>query len=186
MGLLKSFKKLVGKGADAIAGNYVAMGREMADFIKGRYPEKMSEQEAADVELKMMEISNKYAIHHSQMDNEQQNRLYDFIIKREGTAQEMLQMPILGRIALFLKSLIRPVVTCIVVLIDIKIYSGSWRLEEISVGDPDARFILALLLLFLNIIVLSFYFGERTARNIIIPIIDSFMDRYFSQMGTKE
>lgn len=100
--------------------------------IKRIFPEKMSEEKEAEVKGSL------------------EQTFRTFVIEYEGAAKD-LPKPIL-----YLRSLIRPVFTCMIGYIDYMYFSavaGSWAPEKIA------------LLKAINMIVLFFWFGERAVTN---------------------
>jgi len=87
--------------------------------------------------------------------------LNDRISSQEGTAKDLLALPVVGRIIIFARGCQRPMWGYAVLYIDYKILSGSWLIPD---GTSEQ------LVLIINYLVLGFLFGERAVRN-IGPII---------------
>lgn len=98
----------------------------------------------------------------------------NFVKEMEGTAKDLLKLPVLGRIMLFVRGSQRPVWSVVTLIMDINVFSGNWVLPKDT--PVEAAFYL------LNLLVLFFIFGERAIIN-IMPLVERLFDKY---LGSKE
>jgi len=78
------------------------------------------------------------------------------IAQQEGTAKDLLQLPVIGRLVLFLRGLQRPVWGFFVMYIDY-----LWFTTPVTYTEQQQT-----ALMLINILVLGFLFGERTLKNL--------------------
>ncbi len=82
----------------------------------------------------------------------------------EGTEKDLLQIPVLGRIMLFLRGCQRPIWGFVILYIDLCVFSGKWELTEGSTTESAFWVV--------NALVLGFLFSERAVKN-VMPRVDS-------------
>lgn len=76
----------------------------------------------------------------------------------EGAAKELMALPIVGRLVIIVRGVQRPVWGFGTLYLDIKVFSGDWPINPNSMQEW-AFFAV-------NILVLSFLFGERAVKNL--------------------
>jgi hypothetical protein len=93
------------------------------------------------------------------------NELNKRIAEMEGTASDLLALPFIGRIMLFLRGSQRPTWGFGVLYFDFMIFSEQWQLAE---GTQESAFWI------INFLVLGFLFGERAMKN-VLPLVTQFL-----------
>jgi len=112
------------------------LGKEVVGLVKRFFPEKMSEEQEA------------------QLEQAAETTLRDFILAYEGAAKDYKNIPIIGPIVLLFRGLIRPAITVMVGYLDYKVILGT------GYTDTQMELIKAMTLL-----VMFFWFGERAVQN---------------------
>lgn len=165
---------LIGGAIKAIGG--VLSGGFVKDIVKvvdKFVPDKMSQKERADVEMAIMQLNHKKEMEIIQVWNEQEKNFQQFVSKHEGTAADLAQLGILGKILLGLRGLQRPVWGFGILLIDWNVFSGVWTLDEQMLN----------IVWIVNLVILSFLFGERAIKN-VLPLVTSVIQSYKSGNNT--
>jgi len=109
-----------------------------------------------------MEFKKQIAILEAVADAEK--TLNQRIAEQEGTASDLKQLPIVGRIVLFLRGLQRPMWGLFVMYID---YEWFTKAPTYTEQQQSA-------LIMINLLVLGFLFGERTITNLKPLIVEVF------------
>lgn len=134
--------------------------KEISTTIKDYFPPSMSDKEKAEMQLK---VDRLLIEKRSQVRNEinaASRALDKRIAEQEGTAKDLLAMPVIGRVVLFLRGIQRPVWGFSTLYINYLWFSGGVEMTE---QQGSALFVI-------NMIVLVFLFGERTIKN-LEPVI---------------
>jgi len=87
------------------------------------------------------------------------------IAEQEGTAKDLLQLPVIGRIMIFFRGAQRPVWGFGVLYFDFQVFSSVWT---IPAGTMESAFWI------INFLVLGFLFGERAVKN-VLPLVTQFL-----------
>lgn len=162
------------KGAtNLITGGFSGIAEEAFDLVKGRFPEKMSEKEEAELKIDLMKLENDKKVKVLNAWNEQEKNWQDHIKEMEGTAKELLAIPILGHLMVFLRASLRPIISALTIYADLMIWSGSWNLTVTAGANADQAWAL---LWMVNILVFSVLFGERAMKN-ILPLIERIIEK---------
>lgn len=104
--------------------------------LKRFFPEKMSEEEKA------------------QVDQVIEQGFRSFVIAYEGSAKDYKDIPLIGPIVLLFRGLIRPAITVMVGYLDYQVIMGT--------GYTDAQMDL---IKAMTLLVFFFWFGERAVKN---------------------
>ena len=110
------------------------------------FPDKISEEEKAS-------ISNNFELEMTKAVVTQSKDFTDFAVAYEGAAKDM------PKIILYFRSLIRPVFTILIGVIDVVFFASD------VVWDPNK----VDLLMAINLVILIFWFGERAVMNSGVP-----------------
>lgn len=148
------------------------------DFINTRWPPDMSEAQKAEIQLKLKEFDaqKQKDLHAMEMQAleiaNQSTAEYNQRIKdMEGTAADLKGVPFFGTLIIFARGSQRPIWGYIVMIIDIMMFSKHWDVVLMTdQGFTPEGF----LILFLNVMILAFQFGERCLKNVlpvILPVI---------------
>ena len=128
----------------------------------------MSEEEKARLNIEIQKVVHQKEIEMMDKWNEQEKQFQDFTKEMEGTASDLKSIPILGHIMIFLRGSFRPLMAYGTLYTDLMIFSGTWNIQNMA--GEIAQQAMSLLWL-INGVVLVFYFGERTVKN-LSPIIE--------------
>jgi len=158
------FSSVLTKVADIATGG---IADKAIDAVKEYFPPDLSPEQKANIELKMKNIELEYQRMVENALVEASESLNKRIAINEGTAKDLLALPIIGRILLFCRGAQRPIWGFGVLYMDYMVYSGAWSLKE---GQEASAFWV------INLLVLGFLFGERTVKN-LTPLILGFMGR---------
>ena len=129
-------------------------------------PPDLSPLQKAEIELKLQELLNKKEVEANKQLNEAAAQLDRRIAEQEGTAKDLLAMPVLGRLVLFLRGLQRPLWGFATIYMDYTWFFNN-GLQVFSEKQETA-------MILINILVLGFLFGERTIKNLSPLIIKVF------------
>jgi len=136
----------------------MGLARDVIGFLGSRFfPEKMSETQRAEMEQAAVQFVAEQA-------HKEDSSFRDFVVAYEGSARDYKSIPIVGPIVLLLRGLIRPVFTVLVGYLDYLYFTGS---ATLFTADQGA------LIKVVNIIILTFWFGERAITN--SGIVDKIM-----------
>lgn len=105
--------------------------------------------------------------------DQQEKNVTERVAKLEGTAKDLMSVPILGPLVLFIRGTIRPGITILVGVIDYRVFTGDVVLVQ-QAGDVTVN--LLPLLVTINLVVLGFWFGERAFKN-VAPLAAQFLTR---------
>lgn len=159
MGFLTAVKGLFGKGG---------LGGKILEFVGGRWPEKMSQEDKAKVQMAIAQASREFELEMLQRVAEEEERFNKRITDLEGTAKDLAGFGWLGKIVVFARGAQRPIWGFIVMVMDIQLYSGRWDLPD----DPQMKQAFYVI----NFLVLGFLFGERAVKN-ILPLVSTYMGK---------
>lgn len=159
------------KITDVVGGSLFGSVKEL---ITDYFPPDMSPEKKAELQQKIdeMEFKKQMAILEAAADAEK--TLNQRIAEQEGTASDLKQLPIVGRIVLFLRGMQRPMWGFFVMCLDYEWFSnpstkllGDKLVQTFSEQQQTA-------LIVINLLVLGFLFGERTVKNLEPLIIKVF------------
>ena len=154
---------LATKILDFLAGGTV---KTIVDTVKDYFPPSMSEQEKSELALKISEAQRTYDLAIMDKVNEADTEFNTRIKEMEGTASDLKTIPIIGAVVIFLRGMQRPIWGFATLYMDFKSFSGGWELTE----KQDV------VLLAINILILSFLFGERAVKN-VLPLIGAYFGK---------
>ncbi|WP_020411006.1 hypothetical protein [Hahella ganghwensis] len=123
-------------------------------IVKEYFPPDMSEAEKANIQLALQNLELEKQRQADQAINEAEKRLTDRIKTLEGSASDLLRVPLLGPLMLFLRGCQRPLWGFGAMALDWMWFS-HWSLNE----QQQSALIL------INFLVLGFLFGERAITN---------------------
>lgn len=140
---------------------------EIKDGIMAYFPPDLTPQERAEMEMGLEKLLMDKQRQADQVVAEAKAEFNQRIKDLEGTAADLKTIPIIGPLVIFLRGLQRPVWGFATLYFDYK-----WFVE----GDNwDEHKSLALIAI--NVLVLSFLFGERSLKN-LLPLIDAILTKY--------
>lgn len=136
-----------GMGSEIVKG--------VASFVKGQFPDKLSESDQLQIQMKVTEIANAQINKAAELAGAETAEFNDRIKSMEGTAVDLKAIPLLGPIMLFLRGAQRPVWSMATMYFDMLWFKGSVFTEQQSTA-----------LIVINSMVLGFLFGERAIKNL--------------------
>lgn len=148
---------------DAMTGG---LGGKIVDAVTKYFPPDMTPEQKANIELAAKNIELQQTAEANRAREAAEVSINERIAMYEGTAKDLLAIPILGSLMLFLRGSQRIVWGLGTIYLDYMVFSGTWDLTK------DA--ILANAFWVVNFLVLGFLFGERAVVN-IMPFITEMM-----------
>lgn len=156
------------KTLGGVATSFIPGADKIVDLVDKALPDRMSEKERAELTMaaQQLEFDQKIAL----MDrwNAESDSFRNFTAQFEGTASDLKELGWLGKILLGLRGIQRPVWGFGILMIDYKVFSGTWVLQEPVMMN---------VIYAINIIVLSFLFGERAIKN-VMPLVETAIRAY--------
>lgn len=151
------------KATDFIGGS---LFKEIKDGVMKYFPPRMTPQEKANFEIQMERLLFEKRIEANKVLTDAAITLDKRISEQEGTAKDLLSLPIIGRLVLFLRGLQRPAWGFFTMYADFIWFSSDKTYTE---QQQTA-------LIMINLLVLGFLFGERTVLN-FKPFIMKWLSR---------
>ena len=154
-----SFSKIASGLINGLTGG---LADTIYDAIKTYFPPDMSPGKKAELMLMLqrLELEKKQQATDAMLDTER--ALTERISKLEGTANDLKSLPLIGRIVIFARGCQRPVWGFFTLWLDYQWFS-RWKLD-----DQQQAALIAI-----NILVLTFLFGERAIKNVAPYIIEA-------------
>jgi len=146
------------------------VGEKIVDTVTRQFPPRLSEGERKQITEAIRGAAREHELKLIQMAQEEQTEFDSRIKDLEGTAKDLNQSGWLGRIIIFLRGAQRPLWGYFVLVLDIMVFSGKWKLTVGTAADTPLDLVSAFWIV--NLLVLGFLFGERAVRN-VMPIIRS-------------
>ena len=144
------------------------LGEKIADKVLSQFPSKV---EKAKIKAAIIEASREQELELLKLVQEEEKLALQEVEKfrqsikdLEGTAKDLQQFGIIGKIIVFLRGCQRPIWGFGILYGDYMIFSGEWNPADIATKsngslDLEAAFWI------INFIVLTFLFGERAVKN---------------------
>ncbi|ABC33399.1 conserved hypothetical protein [Hahella chejuensis KCTC 2396] len=142
---------LLSKVVDVVTGGLADRAYQV---VKDYFPPDMSEAQRANVQLALDKLELERRQQAEQARHAAEKQLTERIKELEGSAKDLLRLPILGPLMLFLRGCQRPVWGFATLYLDWMWFS-AWTLDE---QQQTA-------LITINVLVLGFLFGERALAN---------------------
>ncbi|MDG9666728.1 hypothetical protein ONV78_03195 [Hahella sp. CR1] len=142
---------LLSKVVDVVTGGLADRAYQV---VKDYFPPDMSEAQRANVQLALQNLELEKKRQAEQARQAAEKQLTERIKELEGSAKDLLRLPILGPLMLFLRGCQRPVWGFATLYLDWMWFS-AWTLDE---QQQTA-------LITINVLVLGFLFGERALAN---------------------
>ncbi len=128
-------------------------------------PPDMSQAEKAEMKLELQRLAFEKQKQADYMMADAERRVTERISLLEGTATDLRSVPVIGPIMLFMRGVQRPVWGFATMWADGMWFSGQWG--SLSQQQESALWLI-------NMLVLSFLFGERAVSN-LAPIVSEFI-----------
>ena len=156
-------KDIIGKVLGVLSGGVT--DRAM-DIIERQFPGKLGPEEKARISMELKQLDHERELAAEKAGQAAVESLNTRIANYEGTAGEVRGIFIIGPLIILIRSLFRPVASYATIWLDFSYFTagGVW---------PEGS---ASLLLAINLIVLGFWFGERTIKN-LMPLFLAWLDK---------
>ncbi|MBI9109908.1 hypothetical protein [Maridesulfovibrio ferrireducens] len=139
----------------AALGGEKGLGGTILDAVKTYFPPDMTPEQKATLELGIKAAADKQANLVRDKAMEADKAVTDRIAKLEGSASDLLRVPYLGALIIFLRGCQRPMWGFATLYMDF-LWFTTWKLTETQETA----------LCIINFLVLGFLFGERTIKNL--------------------
>ncbi|AUR90884.1 hypothetical protein NVP1151O_43 [Vibrio phage 1.151.O._10N.222.46.B1] len=157
MGVFSSIGKV-------LSGGFV---EEAFAAVKEYFPPDLSPEQQANIKLSLENLAIKKQAQIDKAADEAERNLNDRIAKHEGTAKDLLSLPIIGRVVIFARGCQRPLWGFFTMYADLMWFGGDWGVLTDLQGKA---------LLIINFLVLGFLFGERAIKN-VMPLVDQYFGK---------
>lgn len=157
------------KFLDFISGG---IGGKIVDAVASHFPPNMSELDKEKLKIAITEAAREHELSLIRLAQEEQEEFNQRIKDLEGTAADLNNSGWPGRIIIFLRGAQRPIWGFVVLFLDLKVFSGSWKLQDMSGLSSSTGMDIQSAFWLINFLVLGFLFGERAVLN-IIPILQN-------------
>ncbi|MCX8501715.1 MAG: hypothetical protein ORO03_08505, partial [Alphaproteobacteria bacterium] len=129
------------------------------------FPPDISQEQKANIELAAKNFELQRTIEFNKAQVEAENALTERISVLEGTASDLKSIPVFGPVMLFIRGSQRPMWGFGTLYIDFQVFSDKWTLVS---PEMNSAFWLV------NVLVLSFLFGERAVAN-VLPLVSDIL-----------
>ena len=157
-----------------------ALPATIGDSVAGALPEKTSVDERAGIAREVQKAVSTQTIELLEAARDREVEFNRQVDELQGTTKDLLAGGLLGRIALFLRGLQRPVWGYAVLGLDFMVFSGAWKVklpDEVlqKTGDASTAVVssgldIEMVFWTINLLVLGFLFGERAVKNVLPAI----------------
>ncbi len=167
---------LISKSLRAVAG--VATGglsEAVLSIVDEVVGDDMPPDQRARLKEKAMDLEHQRQMAAQQAANDAEKNVTERAKELEGTAQDLMALPIVGRVIIFLRGCQRPLWGFFTMFLVYKWMTGGLQpaSENLVVADEQ----MGVMLIVINILVLGFLFGERTVKNLTPLIMQVFGNR---------
>ena len=107
----------------------------------------------------MAQIDNNFQAHILTEARKSNSAFRDFVLKYEGSAEDYTKIKFFGPLLLLIRGIVRPGVTAAVIYFDAQYFT------VVKAGAETWPEGVAQILLWMNVLVLGFWFGERALKN---------------------
>lgn len=162
-----------GKVIDFLGGG---VGETIVDTVKDYFPPKLSDAERMQIEEAIRQAARDHELQLIQLAQAEQQAFDQRTQQMEGTAKDLQQFGMLGKLVVFLRGMQRPIWGFFVLYLDYQVFiEGTWPAVgggEAGKGATDNTMALSFESAFwmINFLVLGFLFGERAMRN-VVPLL---------------
>lgn len=156
--------KILSKVAAFLTGD---VGQKVVDGIRDYFPPSMSESERAHLEQAIKSQTHDQLVELRELVLAEQQAFRSAISNHEGTAKDLNQFGIFGKLIVFLRGCQRPIWGYMVLYMDVMWFSGKW--SGLTQQQESAFWVI-------NLLVLGFLFGERAVKN-VMPVITEMMSQ---------
>jgi len=148
------------------------LGSKIIDTVLAQFPGQLSDDQKAAITAAIVKATREHELTLLNLANEQDNEFNSRIKEMEGTAGDLMQFGVIGKVIVFLRGLQRPLWGFAVMVMDFNVFSGEWNLADLSksVGENVVGTNVESAFWLINFLVLGFLFGERAMKN-VLPLL---------------
>lgn len=143
------------------------LGSDIVKAVASHFPPDMSEEQKAAVKLAADNLELQRMVQATTAMGDAEKSLNERIALYEGTASDLKGVPYLGALMLFLRGAQRPIWGFATIYLDYLVFTGQ---ADKAMANPTT----ASAFWVINVLVLSFLFGERALTN-LMPLITQMM-----------
>ncbi|WP_163832247.1 hypothetical protein [Spartinivicinus ruber] len=132
---------------------------KIIDVAKTYFPPDLSPEQQMQFKIACRKLQIEHENQTQKLINQAEKQLTQRISQLEGTASDLLALPVVGRVLLFLRGAQRPIWGFATLYLD-WCWFASWQLSE----QQETA------LTVINVLVLGFLFGERAMKN-VMPLL---------------
>ena len=133
--------------------------------VKDYFPPDMSDEQKAQVKLQLEKLQLEKQVEANRALLDAEKSVNERVAQLEGTAKDLLGMPVIGRVVLFARGCQRPAWGFGVMYADLMWFSGQW--VDMTQQQESALWVI-------NLLVLGFLFGERAVKNVAPLLVGVF------------
>ncbi|WP_027179782.1 hypothetical protein [Maridesulfovibrio bastinii] len=156
-------------------GGEKGIGGTILDAVKSYFPPDMSEAEKSRISMAIQAAADKKEKEMMLLAMQADKQVTERISTLEGTSSDLLQLPVVGKIIMFLRGCQRPIWGFATLYLDY-LWFTSWKLTD---RQETA-------LIVINILVLGFLFGERTIKNLEPLLLQVFGQPHWKNDGRQK
>jgi len=134
--------------------------------VKDYFPPDMKEDDKQKFALAFKNVELQKQTQVDKAANEAEKNINERIAAHEGTAKDLMSLPVVGRLLIFARGCQRPVWGFATMYIDFMWFSNAWVLNE---RQESAVWVI-------NLLVLGFLFGERAIKN-VMPLVAQYFGK---------
>lgn len=183
LGLAKVVPSIIGlfkgKGAEKRASDVIDIAKKVTGIEDPqRAIDAISENPELALQLKSATMD--YLIANREIDLKEQVEHNRHVAEMEGTARDLLAVPVLGHIMIFLRGSQRVLWGFGALYITLMSLAGGWSFTKTVIGAQGEAVVITdtqkmLLVIILDLLVLSVLFGERALKNVLPIAIDKLL-----------
>lgn len=145
------------------------IGSKIVDKVLKQIPDRLSDEQKAQMKIAITVATREHELELLKLAKEQDDTFNKRIKELEGTASDLEQFGILGKIIIFLRGTQRPLWGYSVLYMDFMVFSGSWNItkQAQAMGNNMVGSNIESAFWVINFLVLGFLFGERAMKNVL-------------------
>jgi hypothetical protein len=153
------------------------IGEKIVEATTKYFPPRLSDAEKSQIEQAIRQAAREHEIQLLSLAQKEQEDFHSRLKDLEGTASDLTGAGWMGRVIIFLRGAQRPLWGYFVLIMDVMVFSGHWKIASIqqqATTALDVSLDLQSAFWVINILVLGFLFGERAVRN-VMPMVQKRM-----------
>lgn len=133
------------------------LAKEVSGLVQAYFPPDMSPEKKAELQVAIERLAMEREKNANDAARDAEESINERVKVYEGTAQDVLAIPYLGPVMVFLRGGQRIAIGYATIYLDFMVFSGSWKIDG---GTLESCFWI------INFLVLGFLFGERALKNV--------------------